>query len=1324
MSIEVRTSTQVVHRPARTVRPVPDGEPRRVEAPPTLPSGHSGGNMAQALLPLAGVLSSLTMMVLFRGTKMIGIGAVLLLVTGAGVFAMLLSQRGKAARTRRQQRERYLDYLEELRDELREAERDATAAARLLHPPPAALLEIVRDPARRWERRRTDRDFLAVRMGSGTLPAGNLAIDDQGTSMNPTDPFMLAEARAVLRRFATAPGMPLVVPLDRVGNVSIVGGYDDTLAVARALLIQAACLHAPDDLRLGLACAPSRAAGWQWLKWLPHLLDPEHRDGPVAARRVGSDPNGLAQLVGAQLQENAGYAAEMVRSAGPQATAATGLLPRLVLVHDTHGDVAAEVAVPDQALTVAQLGVTVLHLVADRLHEPGDVAIRITVNDGRLTVEDLRGEVVTTLGGDLDQLAVADAEGLARVLAPLRLSRESAQDGAGGATGADFATLLGVDDIADLPLSWLWKPRNERDLLRVPIGVDTTGEPVLLDLKEPAQLGMGPHGLCVGATGSGKSELLRSLVLALLTTHPPDVLSMVLVDYKGGATFAPLADAPHVAGVITNLEGDASLVERVHTSLAGEVQRRQQVLKDAGNVANIADYAAARARRPDLPPLPYLLVIIDEFGELLSAKPDFIELFLSIGRIGRSIGVHLLLSSQRIEAGKLRGLETYLSYRLGLRTFSEGESRTVLDTPDAYHLPPLPGFGYLKVDTTVYQRFKAAYVSGPYRAPEDTAPVDDTPRPAAYPLYNTASGGNGEGLAPVLPVRSAAPTVLDRAAAQLAAATDPVPQIWLPPLPSAVTLDQIGGGITATDRGLHLRHPRTGVLRVPLGVLDDPARQWQGRWDLDLTTAGGHAAVIGGPQSGRTTLLRTLAVALALTHTPAEVAVYGVDLTGAALQPLTVLPHVGGVAGRTDSERVRRTLEHVRGLLDQRERVFRDRGIDSLEKMRTLHDQGGLPELDAADVVLLIDGYGQLATEFENLEPLVTALLHRGGGYGIHVVASMLRWHDVRIALQSTIGTRIELRLGDPTDSAIDRRLAEIICADQPGRALTTDKLYAQVALPRIDAHPDGTDLGDAITQAGRAAAAAWNGPVPAPVRVLPGLLTTADLGAPTPHSSGVPIGIGETSAGPVTLDLLGRDSNLLVLGDGECGKTNLLALIADGLTARHSDDDLVFAVIDPRRGLHGVIGDDHLGGYAPNAPLAERLAAAVAGQLAERQNGTAAQPWPHIVLLVDDYDVLTSAGSHPLAPLLPYVPAADDLNLHIVLARRVAGASRGLFDPFVQAVRETGAAGLVMTGDRGEGKLLGDAYARPLPPGRGQLIRRGQPPALIQTARRKDSQP
>src|SRR5690606_27902823 len=200
-------------------------------------------------------------------------------------------------------------------------------------------------------------------------------------------------------------------------------------------------------------------------------------------------------------------------------------------------------------------------------------------------------------------------DGLARSLAPLRLNATSSGE-AGQAAAVGINDLLGVTDVTAIDVGRTWAARSTRDFLRVPIGVDDTGGTVLLDLKESAQLGMCPHGLCVGATGSGKSEMLRTLVAALAISHPPEDLSMILVDYKGGAAFAPFADLPHVAGIIDNLADDAGLTERARSSIAGEVVRRQQVLRDAGSSPSITHYRELRQTRPDLPPLPHLFVVI------------------------------------------------------------------------------------------------------------------------------------------------------------------------------------------------------------------------------------------------------------------------------------------------------------------------------------------------------------------------------------------------------------------------------------------------------------------------------------------------------------------------------------------------------------------------------------------------------------------------------------------------------------------------------------------------------------------------------------------
>ncbi|NUV69568.1 type VII secretion protein EccCa [Streptomyces sp. CAI-121] len=1324
-------STRLVHRPARTTRPPAAPAPRTIEAPPNLPEGKAG-NIAMSLLPVAGVMSSVVMMTVVRNSQFAALGAIILVVTVIGSVALLFSQRGKAQRTRRTQREAYLAYVEDLREELSGEERERRERADVLNPPPYALYDIVRDPARLWERRRADDDFLRVRVGTGEMPVRDLQIAEPGsTVLTPPDLFMLNEASALVNRFRNGTELPLTVPLDRIGNVSVIGPREDCLRVARALLVQTAALHAPDDVAVALAAPGDRMADWEWAKWLPHLLDTEQFDGPVAARRIAPSAPQLARQIGAELRRRASYAAEVRR--GLAGRDALSMNSRLLVVTDGHGEDAVDLPRPDDAVGLREMGVTVLHLLEQRVQEPGHVSVRITVDGADVTIEDLRTPEPVEAHGTVDEAGIPFAEGLARMLAPLRLSAESLGD-APLSGPVEFAAMLGIDDVARLDLDRLWAPRGERAFLRVPIGISDSHEPVLLDLKESSELGMGPHGLCVGATGSGKSELLRTLVLALVATHPPEDLALVLVDYKGGATFAPFAELPHVAGVITNLENQAGLVERVHSSLAGEVKRRQQALKDAGNVADIGDYAALRAeKRPDLDPLPHLFVVIDEFGELLTAKPDFIDLFLSIGRIGRSIGVHLLLSSQRIEGGKLKGLDTYLSYRLGLRTFSADESRTVLETTDAFHLPPLPGFGYLKVDTSHYARFKAGYVSGAYRGPVRGNDEEETgPLALPYEAFNTLAGPDEarQSPEPASRRRETGPTELGVMVDQLTGAAAAVRSIWLPPLPTATALDTVAGPLDIGPNGMRLAgavaEGRRTPLRVPVGLLDDPARQWQGQWFLDLTVAGGHAAVIGGPQSGKTTLLRTLVLSLALTHTPREIGVYGLDLVGGGLQALSGLPHVGGIAGRADRERAARTVEEVRTMLALREDLFREHGIDSVDQLRTLHAAGRLPELASAEILLVIDGFGALRDDFDELDDAIADILKRGGGYGIHVVAGMLRWNDVRIAIQSNFGTRVELRLNDPGESGIDRKLAETLSPDEPGRVLTDGKLFAHVALPRTDGVDDTTDLGAVLERNARTVRATWNGEVAQPVRVLPHILEPHSLPGPAAEPTCVPIGLDQSALAPVLLDLFSHDQHLLVLGDSECGKTNLLRTLAHGLVDRYGEDDLVFAVMDPRRSLRGVVPEEFNGGYAYNSKLCAGLSAAITTELEKRLPDENARledlepgNWgkgPRIVVLVDDYDVLTTAGQSPLSPFLPYIPSAVDIGLHFVLTRRVAGASRGMYEPLVQGLRESGASALLMTGDRSEGQLFPGVYASQQAPGRGVFIRRGQPNRLIQT--------
>ena len=1297
-------TVRLVHRPARITRPIGPAEATAIAPPPQLADGRVGGVPVQALLPVVGALTSVVMIVVYRGSSnplFLLVGAVLLIVALVGGLAVAVSQRGNAARQRRLQRERYLDYLERLRAETRARARSIRSTATMLDPEPTSLIELTQDPSRLWERRRSDADFLSVRIGVGDRLWFPLTVPDDPNPVQPFDPIMVREAQTAADHLSVVQGMPINVNLDRAGSVSVIGDRDGAMAVVRSLMLQLAALHSPEDVHIAGAFPPDAAAEWVGLDLLPHTIDDTLFDGPVAARRVAPSASGLLSVLGGELSDRSQVAATAKRSAG-NATRADD--SRLVVFLDDFGHVASQLPVPDADLSLVDLRVTTVHVLSDRLHEPSDVSLRITVTGDTVEITDTRLEVsgeVATQVARFDPVAPELFEAIARILAPLRLSL-TRQDEVESSEGIGITDLLGIDDVNAISPATAWKPRSPRDFLRVPIGLDDFGAPVLLDLKESAQLGMGPHGICIGATGSGKSELLRTLVLGLALTHSPDDLSMVLVDFKGGAAFAPFQGLPHVAGIIDNLADDAQLTERARVSIQGEVVRRQEMLRDAGNSPSITHYRELRRERPELPRMPHLFVVIDEFGELLSAEPEFVDLLISIGRIGRSIGVHLLLSSQRIEAGKLRGLDTYLSYRIGLRTFSEAESSVVLDRPDAFHLPAIPGYAYLKVDTSVYRRLRAGYVSGPVTGEVARAlrPEVESPQPLVLPTYNGIASGDEEGEQP-LARPSVGRALLDEAVDRLRSGGAPVAPVWLPPLPSRVALARTLDGASSD-------------LRVPIGLIDDPVHQRQSPWRLDLTRAGGHVAIIGAPQTGRSTLLRTLVASLALTHTPRQVSIYGMDLTGGGLARIDGFPHVGGVASRSSLDRLQRMLEELIAMLAVRERVFRDRDIDSMAALRRMHAAGEVPELIAADIVLVVDGMGALRTDFESLETQLIELLQRGGGFGIHVVISMTRWNELRMAQQPLIGTRIELRLNDAGDSVIGRKLAQTIRPDQPGRALTDDRLFAQVALPVLD-DVDDDSLGLALEALAARSAASWEGPSAAPIRLLPADFSPDELPDVLEEPDRIPFGLRQDTMQPEMLDLA-QDPHLLVLGDARSGKTTMVRGVIQGLLERYTPDELVIALIDLRGGLVSAVPDDYLGGHASTATEAHALSTAVADELAKRQTGDRTSG-PRIVVVIDDYDIVASGGTGPLAPLMPYLPSARDLRLDVVLTRPVAGSSRGMFDPVVQSLRDTGASALVMSGERSEGPILPQVFAEQMNAGRARYVRRGERPRIVHVA-------
>jgi S-DNA-T family DNA segregation ATPase FtsK/SpoIIIE len=859
-------------------------------------------------------------------------------------------------------------------------------------------------------------------------------------------------------------------------------------------------------------------------------------------------------------------------------------------------------------------------------------------------------------------------------------------------TEPSILAMLGIPgDPTTFDVPAAWRPRTTRHLLRVPFGIGEQGQPVELDLKEPAMEGIGPHGLCIGATGSGKSELLRTLVLALALTHSSSALNMILVDFKGGATFLGLDRLPHVAATITNLADDLTLVDRMRDAIVGEVARRQAQLAKA-NAKNVWDYEKARENGAALDPLPALFVVIDEFSEMLTAKPDFIDILVQVGRVGRSLHMHLLLASQRLEEGKLRGLDTHLSYRIGLRTFSATESRAAIGVPDAFELPPIPGVGYLAVSGGPMTKFKSAYVSAPCR-----------PEPGVLPEL----------------ADMAAPTMLDVLVARLANQGPPAVQVWLPPLAESPSLDQLlmSSAMTEPYGQPSLRRTR---LQVPIGVVDKPLEQRRDLLWVDFRDAEGHGAIVGGPRSGKSTLLLALVMAMAFSYTPAEVQFYGLDFGGGALGALAGLPHVGSVATKRDPELVRRTIAELELLLNRREEQFLKLGVHSIEEYRDRRQHREFADERYGDVFLLIDGWMGFKQEFDALESQVVRLATDGLGYGVHVILTANRWAEIRPALKDPIGTRLELRLGDPVESDIDRRVAVNVPIGRPGRGLTRERLHFLAGLPffhRSDNPVLPARHVDAMRRDIDLIAANWNGqPAPA-VRLLPHLLSYEDLRAAVGRpgkTSQVPIGVNEEELAPVFLDF-DAEQHFVAFADGESGKTNLLRVIARGIVTNYAPDEARIVLVDYRRTMLEFVTTEHQIAYAPTGRSVEDLVKDVITVLTERLPGPDVTPeqlreqswWrgPKLFVVVDDYDLVATQSGNPLQPLTDFLPQAKDVGLHLIVARRTGGAARSMFDPVLRTLKEIGSPGFVGSGSKEEGVLWETVRPTAEPAGRGTIV-------------------
>ncbi|MEV0055533.1 type VII secretion protein EccCa [Saccharopolyspora shandongensis] len=1314
-------TTTLFNRPARRVGPkMPEGELALQEPPPVPESKSNSLSTILTYLPMVLMSGSMTLTFLQRPGPMTYVAGGVMVV---GMVGMVVSQLIRAASERKHKmggdRRDYLRYLSQQRQKVRRSLGEQQSSAAWTHPHPGSLWSLALS-YRLWERRGSHEDFGEVRIGVGPQHAALKLAPPETKPVEDLEPLSAHGLRRFLRAYSSLPAAPVPVYVRGLARIQLRGHADATRAMTRAMVAQLATFHSPDDVVVAVCAGDRERPAWDWVKWLPHAQDAQRRDGAGPVRLMADNVTEVEDLLGEDFTERPKF-----EGASP----VTAREPLVVVVLDG-------VTVPSGHRFAGEgYRNTVVIDVGDGLPwrpERDTLHLDVVADELSTVTFNRAGKESANRLGIPDALGVEAAAALARTLSPFRIG--AATDTSEPlATDYELTTLLGIGDAHGFDRDELRRERPARQRLRVPIGIDTSGVPIELDIKESAEDGMGPHGMLIGATGSGKSELLRTLVLGLAVTHSSEELNFVLVDFKGGAAFLGFDRLPHTSAVITNLVDEIELVDRMQDALTGEMNRRQELLRSAGNYASRREYEKARRGGAPLEPMPALFVVVDEFSEMLVSKPEFIDVFAMIGRLGRSLGVHLLLASQRLDEGRISKVETHLSYRIGLRTFSAMESRSVIGVPDAYELPSNPGNGYLRSDTQTLNRFKAAYVSGPYRAPRRRASQQVV---AEQLVEFTGEHVVQRQLDVEEPVVARPQTeeerlttmdvIINRLAGHGAAAR----QVWLPPLREPAALDNLLPALQEDpELGLHApeRDPAR-TLVVPVGLVDLPAQQRRELLTADLSGAEGHVAIVGAPQSGKSTLLRTLICAAALTHTSAEVQFYCLDFSGGSLAALAGLPHVGSVANRLDRDRITRTVQEITNLLQRREQLFASHNLDSMAAYRRARAQGRFVDEDPyGDVFLVVDGWYTVRSEFDELETRFQDIAARGLSFGIHLVVCSGRWSDMRPWLRDVLGTRFELRLGDPVESEVNGRLAATVPA-APGRGITAGRQHFLAALPRIDGQASTEDLADAVSELVQSVGGPGAVPAP-PVRLLPPEVPAQRMPEiRVAHENAVfqvPLGLDDVELEPLWHDF-DQTPHLVVFGDTESGKTNMLRYLAEAVTRRYSPEQARVLFADPRRELHDALPAEYQVGYSVTGDSLAKQVAEAAEMLASRVPGPEISPdrlskrdwWTggRLFIVVDDAELVESGFTSPLQPLISLLPQGHDIGLHLIVARSTSGGGRAMMDPVLRRLWELGTPVLLFSCPKDEGNFVGNLRPRQLPPGRAQFVNRRRVVRLVQT--------
>ncbi len=1324
-----------IDRPPRIQPELPHDQ---IEIPPP-PSEETDISqpIIQIALPLVTIMGYVLISIFGRGRSLLFILPMGISVIASVAYA--LYNRSKSQQDKGDAKAAYAEQLIEMRKEMNVSHDMQRRFYRHNYPEPQTSLTVAKEAhqafnngssqgaqlgMRLWERRTTDEDFGAVRLGMGTLPSTVVyELNQSGSFDDPQarDAMRLAEDSQFVS------DVPITIPLrqppiERVGEdvviqarhaMGITGKNASAVyAFARAFLVHYATYHSPTDanlLVLGLAEAKNE---WRWVGALPHSLgkqneticfeDDRDREGEKEKSKVTLFLRHLRNV----LDER------KMRLQDPDNNMDV-TLPFLLVVVDMLSPLPEGTALRDLEMDPAisllmtegtQLGGAVLYLVPEKSKVPSGcvsvIDVTIKKNENELDPNGYKvGFRYAEVGvntpryiGEADVIKEQDMLiRFAQQLEPLQVRKSYGADLPSGVLMMDMYGLETAEQLREY-MRETWehnKSPDDADWLRVAMGMLSGGDVRRLYF---AAHGDGVHGLIAGSTGSGKSELLMTMILGLAMNYDPSIVNFVLVDFKGGAAFEPFRKLPHVVDIVTNLKGSA--VERMFAAIMAEIHRREAI-NVGSNSKHIVHYREQGLHVPPFgrsvevrggemvrtAPYPHLFVFIDEFAEMIAENPEYKAQLNSITRLGRALGVTLILAAQR-PTGVTDQMRANIKFRIALRVETREESNEVLRRPDAAYLPTgVPGRGYLQVGNENIELIQIAWTGSDYRGGK----AEERPNVIWKDRKRKGSAEEEEEFPKVyeMMVNLMAEMAKEHSFPQRKPWPDFLPDnmtLQTPVDVTYLTLDGLSTIVEETqgerwDEMLEARADATRAYAVSLnpaierwmndentiwkpvnweekamrgavGLIDNPYHSEQLPLVVDLRR--GHAVMFGASGWGKTTFLRTLIASLAVSHSPADFHVYVLDFGGRQLNVFRDLPHVGAIITPDEEERVTRLLRKLDNTLAQRKNLLSDTGADNLYSYNANNPDKSLPA-----ILVVIDNFAEFRESFENLYPLLIQLVRESRAYGIHFVTTAELPNALGGKMYSLFTERMALKLSDPTEyTGIVGRGARAI-DDIPGRGFVKVERRAlefQIALPvgtegDVQQMDETQKLAILVQEMQERRTRIPAEKLPAPIDtlatrvLLPHVLPEPPQETPAPRRIQPILGIDDLKLEPWEFDMRGQGPHCVVVGPPNSGKTTTLRSLVLGLAHMYTPDEVMIVLADFQQRFYKyggeltlgdlphvvdvLSGDDQLEEFVRNLQVeAEQLA----------EGGRDKRP---IFVIIDNYDSF-SEDAHRLRTVLP----------------------------------------------------------------------------------------